>query len=201
MTTDPENHRYSGDDVIGEKFWFSYFQCACEPLLRDGRNWRHPQYDSSNEKELGADSDLMAALQSIAFSVFALEFRMKRALLVMGAGKQKAPLEDMIDNFWLWVTGLPRRREPGVCAEPAEWAGVKRLLHDARVLRNKIGHADGNALRRLLGTDTLRDAVKHHAAVLDAIRLVNWGTGYTNDKSKSRDYWERLKLWPDGPSS
>jgi len=173
-------HRFDGDTDEEAKLWHSYMRIARDHIVESGAipttEIRPVIDDDSNVWSETARE----AIQTILFSSFILEARLKRVLTEMGRPPRKFDgLNNILSNFWPALSQVKRINADGFCSPPAEWAQVEGKLNELRRLRNLMAH--GNLAGVLLH---LRSESAHVLArdlyngVMSAIVLVNLGTGY-----------------------
>ena len=136
------------------------------------------------------------ALQAVLFSAFALEYRLKRVLLANNiCVSPKETLKPCLDKFWSRLAAVPRRDGHGLCLPPDEWAAIKPRLDQLVTMRNKLAHADYTEIVRFLesGQDSEQQAKSFYQAVVEAIKLINLGTGYeTRPRDEVNEYFRAL---------
>lgn len=187
--------RLSGDDPQTEQVWFSYFAAATKPLVELRPAWTPTTTKDANAGELSADPELIAAIQSIMFSALTLEYRMRRACVVLGVAlRGKTYLGELLGAFWSRVADKPRLMQGGVCSEPPQWAAISGRLRQLVERRNEIAHVKYADLLHRLGPAPLETAKAFFCDVVEAIKLINIGIGYVSPGSDPDRYFDRLKL-------
>lgn len=195
MPVSTQRGRYSGDSPDDEKLWFAYFASASQAVVAECPRWKPIGFNELTDPKMNPDRKLVAAMQSIVGSAFAIEYRMKRVLEVLGVlRKERKSLNELLDCFWCWLSRIRRWDKADLCREPNEWSSLEQKLDELRKVRNDIVHSNREKVLAALGNDPLNIARELYNTAVEAIKLVNWGTGYTNDQSASDDYWNRLKL-------
>jgi hypothetical protein len=140
------------------------------------------------------------ALQAVLFSAFALEFRLKRVLTFLNASlKPDEGLKNLLKEFWSKLAGRARVDGKGEITIPAEWDSISAVLSELADVRNDIAHANHRetlAFIRGAGSDPTTRARTFFNAVVDAIRIVNQGTGYDDRPDPElRAYFEPVKVY------
>jgi len=195
MPEKPQRRPYSGDSPDDEKLWFAYFAAASQAVVAEQPLWKPTGFDELTDPKANPDMKLVAAMQCIVGSAFAIEYRMKRVLEILGvSGKEGKGLNELLDCFWCWLSRIGKWDGTGLCAQPDGWSSLEKSLDSLRKVRNDIVHSKRKQVLAALGSDPLTIACDFYNAAIDAIRLVNWGTGYTNEQSASQQYWDGLKL-------
>jgi hypothetical protein len=190
--------RFDGDTPDDIKLWHTYLywarNCARAGLPLDPVAQPAIVDNPANR----VDASLSDALQAIVFSAFALEYRLKRALQSMGVPcKSNEKLQTLLGSFWKRLSTVDRLDGKGKCAPPIAWNGCKRKLDSLVTLRNDIAHANyGNTLAYF--TDKLDPpavAREHYHAVVNALMLINIGTGYeTSPAALVEEYFRPLQV-------
>jgi hypothetical protein len=139
------------------------------------------------------------ALSTVLLSSFMLEYRLRRVLEAMGVQlRQRTTLGPLLDLFWNRLARVPRLDGNGNCAQPSEWRRCERTLRDLVGLRNALAHADYKKTLAHFGKTRRpgRTALKYDNAVVDAVRLINQGTGSDPQRNagQRRAYFEPLKV-------
>ena len=187
--------RLSGDTPEDERLWFTYYHAASADLVRRHPGWEPAYVKASTDPNMMPDEEMLAAIRSIVFSAFVLEYRMKRACEVLGVKlRKKTMLNDLIDHFWDRVSGQTRLDLGGPCAEPADWRTVKPHLKHLCELRNSVAHGNRATLvAKLIPTpeEAAKTAYNH---LMDALRIMNVGIGYVTAGSDPVAYFNSLKL-------
>ena len=189
MTTgDPE---IAGEKEEDKRLWRTYFHWArqaahCRPVPNEVK-------DKENERLPERQSD---SLQLIVFSAFLIEYRMKRALAFMHQRvRERDNLRSLLGFFWKRLESVKRCKGDGYCAPPQGWDQCAKQIEKLSRLRNLIVHADCRNLLVELNEDRAEaTARRHYNNVVDAMKLINKGTGYsTGEPSDADEYWDRLK--------
>jgi hypothetical protein len=174
-------------------FWARRQAMKCEGAITSGT-----EAISDNPQNRVPDR-LSDALSTVLLSSFMLEYRLRRVLEAMGVQvRMRTTLGPLLDLFWNRLATVPRLDGKGHCAPPPEWKRCERTLRDLVGLRNGLAHADyqrtlgGFGKRRRPGTA----ALKYYNAVVDAVRLINQGTGSDPQRNANqrRSYFEPLKV-------
>ena len=142
------------------------------------------------------DPALSRALQTVVFSAFALEYRLRRVLEEMGQTvRPRTTLSQLLTLFWIRLGTVDRLDGSGKCAQPAGWNSCEGTLKSLGTLRNSIAHANyDEILKSLRGGDPTQLAKNYYNAVIEAIKLINIGTGYdTRSRVEIDGYFEVLK--------
>lgn len=106
-------------------------------------------------------------------------------------------MRPFLKQFWGRLRAVPRLDGCGNCSAPAGWQGLEPHLERLVELRNNIAHANyTETLNSLaLGANPEQQARDFYNHVVDAIRLVNEGTGYdTRSKVELDEYFRPLKV-------
>jgi HAMP domain-containing protein len=143
--------------------------------------------------------DLAAALCTVLFASFMLEYRLRRVLDAMGVQlRRNTTLGPLLSCFWSRLGYVERLDGKGRCAAPAEWRRLVRPLTHLVELRNALAH--GNYAKTVAAFGKKRRpgtaALKYYNAVVDAVRVINEGTGHDPDRTSAerRRYFEPLKV-------
>lgn len=188
---------FDGDTPRDRKLWHTYLYWAREraSTSASGVPASGVIVDDANNR---VDATIGKALQAILFASFALEYRLKRVLISMDVPLgPKETLGQFLNEFWGRLASVPRLDGKGSCLPPSEWSSIEPRLKRLVKLRNDIAHANYTDTLQFLSeahgpTEEARDL---YNAVVQAIRLVNEGTGYdTRSKEKLDDYFKPLEV-------
>lgn len=190
--------RYDGETDEDQKLWQTYLYWARQEA-------RYPCTDppiesmaivDDSEKRIG--DDIAAALRTIVFSCFALEYRLKRTLKALNVQfPQKEPFSLFFGQFWNRLSKKERLDGNGKCGPPSEWSLIEPDLKSLIGRRNEIAHANYSETVQFIsaGLDPVATARKFYNAVIDAIRLVNQGTGYdVKGPEELKEYFRPLRV-------
>jgi hypothetical protein len=143
------------------------------------------------------DPAIGQALQTILFSSFALEYRLKRVLMSMNVPfPPKETLGPLLDKCLGRLSGVARLDDHGNCSAPAAGQVVEPILKRLVEARNDIAHANyKETLRFFSGGADPQDQARHfYNALIDGIRFINEGTGFdTRPKEELDKYFQPLK--------
>jgi len=173
--------RFDGDTRDDVKLWHTYVHWALEKA-RFGQTKDKTTIPAVVDDPINRVEDSLSfALQIIIFSAFALEYRLKRVLISMGVEfGSKETLNPLLKCFWPRLSNKNRLDKKGKCLPPTEWNDCFEDLLQLVELRNDIAHANYcEILSFFSGAETpLKKARKYYHSVVDAIRIINIGTGY-----------------------
>ena len=192
--------RFDGNTPDDIRLWHTYIYWARERagfgLIKDKATIPAIADDPNNRVE----DSLSLALQTIIFSSFALEYRLKRVLISMGVKpKSKETLTPLLNKFWKRLYDIDRLDKRGKCSAPTEWNNCFKDLEELVNLRNEIAHANySEILSSFSGPESpLKMAHRYYNSVVDAIRLINIGTGYEiRPDEEVEEYFRPLRI-PD----
>jgi hypothetical protein len=189
--------RFDGDTLDDRKLWHTYLYWARDQATISPSAMPVPGViidDPVNR----VTPDISKALQSILFSSFALEYRLKRVLICMNVPlKAKETLGPLLETFWVRLQHVARLDKNGNCSQPNEWKALEPRLKYLVDLRNDIAHANYNETLSFLSksSDPLQQACDLYNCVIDAIRLINEGTGDdTRSREEMNQYFAPLKV-------
>jgi hypothetical protein len=189
---------FDGSTDNDRRLWNTYIALAKYHAIRTGGQPAKPQHSIAEDPTKRVEEPLAEALQTILFSCFALEYRLKRVLSEMNPqSKPKCGLESLVKGrFWDLLQNTDRCDGKGKCARPKEWATCEPKLTELTRLRNKIAHANYEDVLRFFGKpDPLMLARGYYNAVVDAVMLINIGTGYdTSPLDEIEEYFRSLRV-------
>ncbi|MCC6150452.1 MAG: hypothetical protein IT461_09405 [Planctomycetes bacterium] len=191
----PDQPRVMAGDTPEERgLWNAFFAAPARPLTQLRPEWKSKPRRKGDGKT-PVNPELLAALQSIAFSALLIEYRMRRACEVIGVTlREDVSCRGLIQGFWSFVSQEPCWNGEGLCAKPAEWDNIRPHLEKLAQLRDDIVHVKWAVLLQKLGTDPLETAKRFYNHVIDAMMWINIGTGYISADGDPRAYFPRLKL-------
>ncbi len=189
---------FAGDTLEDRKLWGTYVYWALEKA-------RFGQIKGKTTTPAGVDDpinrvedSLSFALQTIVFSAFVLEYRLKRVSIYMHVEiESKETLGSLLCKFWPRLSGKNRLDKKGKCSPPSEWDNYFEDLKQLVKRRNDIAHANySKTLSLFSGVENpLEMARKYFRSVVHAIRIINIGTGYeTRSDEKAKKDFEPLMV-------
>ncbi len=189
---------FDGDTESDRKLWHTYMYWA-------RRNARLPQGHKPSESQAIVDDpanrvsdEISAAIQTVLFSCFALEYRLKRVLKALNVSfPDKETLTPFLNRFWERLRNKNRLDSTGFCKPTSDWSSIEPELKYLIELRNDIAHANYEETIKFIsgGSDPMTEARKLYNMVVDAIRLVNQGTGYDiRSEDELKKYFQPLKV-------
>lgn len=138
------------------------------------------------------------ALQTILFSSFTLEYRMRRVFHALGVTlRPNTTLTPLLKNFWSRLATIDRIDHNGKCQPPPDWSNCESDLNRLVKLRNKIVHVDYQDTLRAFANCSSPEVLARqlYNSVIEAIKLINVGTGYDVRSRKDIDaYFDKLKV-------
>lgn len=185
-------HRFDGKTENERRVWHSYMRIARDRVIASGAvPLTKTPPEISNDK-LVWDEKAREAVQTIVFSAFILEARLKRVLNEMGRPPRKLDgLNNVLTNFWKALSGVKKIGCDDICSPPPEWTQVEVQLSELRQFRNVMTHGNlSEVARRLQSQDAQAKARDLYNAVMKAILLINLGTGYETKSPK--DAWDNF---------
>ena len=190
--------RFDGNTPEDIKLWHTYIYWAREKAkfgqIKDKSTIPAIADDPNNRVK----DSLSLSLQTIIFSSFALEYRLKRVLISMGVKpRSKETLAPLLNNFWKRLSDIDRLDKRGKCSPPREWNNCFKDLEQLVKLRNNIAHANYvEILSSFSGAESpLKMARRYYNSVVDAIGLINIGTGYeTRPDEEVKEYFRPLRV-------
>jgi hypothetical protein len=188
---------FDGETQYDRRLWHSYIYLAKRYAIASGGRTASSTPAIADDPSNRVGEPLVEALQTVLFSAFALEYRLKRVLIAMGQPpRQKDTLTPLFEGFWTTLSHVNRLDGKGRCAPPAEWASCEPTLKELISVRNQMAHANYKDVLEFLGrTDPLRRARRYYNTLVDAIMLINLGTGYeTRPLYEVEDYFRPLKV-------
>lgn len=188
---------FDGDSQDDRKLWHTYLYWAREQAMTSSS--AIPVAGVIVDDPISrVDSSIGRSLQTILFSSFALEYRLKRVLICMNVSfPKKETMGLFLKQFWSRLRAVERLDGCGSCSPPEGWQGLESHLRRLVDLRNSIAHANYTETLNFLsaGADPQQQARDFYNCVVDAIRLVNEGTGYeTRSKEELDEYFGPLKV-------
>lgn len=190
---------FDGDSESDKKLWHTYVYLARKNAL-------YPKKVNPSGSKVIADKpanrvneSISTAIQTILFSCFMLEYRLKRVLKVFNVTSlQNKTLSPLFGRFWNELSGKNKLNSVGGhCQPPQEWSSIKQDLKDLIKLRNNIAHANYDEMIQFyVGiSDPMIEAQRFYNIVVDAIMLINIGTGYDpGPEDELRKYFQLLKV-------
>ncbi len=188
---------FDGDTPADRKLWHSYVYWAREraSMSASAVPARGAIVDDAGNR---VDATISKALHAILFTSFALEYRLKRVLISMNVPFcQKETFGPFLNKFWGRLASVTRLDGQGSCLPPSDWLTIEPDLKRLVKLRNHIAHANyTDTLQFLSQTSSPTEQVRDlYNAAIQAIRLVNEGTGYdTRSRKELDEYFEPLKV-------
>jgi hypothetical protein len=191
--------RYDGQNASDSRLWHAYLHWARKEA-------RFPAPDIPADLQAMVDDpasrisdETAAALRAVVFSCFALEYRLKRVLKTFNIpfGEREPFGKTFLPRFWKRLSQSQRWDGAGNCAPPPEWVDVEPHLRRLINIRNDIAHANYEETLQFIsaGAKPVDKARELYNAVVDAIRLVNQGTGYDARAPKElQEYFRPLKV-------
>ncbi|GAI15515.1 unnamed protein product [marine sediment metagenome] len=184
---------FAGDTFEDKKLWGTYVHWALEKA-RFGQTKSKTTVPAGVDDPINrVDDPFSFALQIIVFSAFALEYRLKRVLIYMHVEfGSKETLYPLLCKFWTRLSDKDRLDKKGKCSPPSEWNNYFEDLKQLVKLRNNIAHANySKTFSFFSGVENpLKTARKYYHSVVDAIRIINKGTGYETrpDEEAKKDF-------------
>ncbi len=188
---------FDGSTDSDRNLWHTYVYLARKHAIRSGGQPAGRKRAFVDYRMNRVSESLAEALQAVLFSCFALEYRLRRALAAMDPSLQpEQNLACLVDTFWALLRNTDRCDGKGKCAAPKEWPKCKAELKKLIRLRNKIAHANYEKVLGFVGReDSLVLARSYYNAVVDAIMLINIGTGYDpRPLDDIEEYFRPLKM-------
>ena len=188
---------FDGESEHDRRLWHSYIYLAKRHAIASGGSAASSTPAIADDPRNRVAEPLAEALQTVLFSSFVLEYRLKRVLIAMGQPiKQKETLTPLFERFWRTLSRVDRLDGMGKCSPPAQWAVCESILKELISVRNQMAHANYQEVLTFLGgTDPLRRARQYYNTVVDAIMLINLGTGYeTRLSGEVEEYFHPLKV-------
>jgi hypothetical protein len=190
--------RFDGNTSEDVKLWHTYLYWARQKAETGSSVDQTAKLAIVDDPNNRVDPALSSALQTIVFSSFALEYRLKRVLLSMGVSlPPKKTLLPLLQQFWKCLSNIDRLDGQGKCTPPNGWKACIRELEALVKLRNNIAHADYDKTLAYFGSKSDAQAVacQYYNAVVEALRLINLGTGYeTPPITEVEEYFKPLRV-------
>lgn len=179
---------FDGDTAEDRRLWHSYLYWARERVRALSADQIVGASDTAfvgsaivDDPNNRINDSIGVALQALVFTALALEYRLKRVLRAMGVTiPQKETLGPCLENFWRRLANVTRLDGTGPCHPPADWATVEPLLRELLERRNSLAHANYPETLRFLAasSDPAKEAIRLYNGMVEAIKLINVGTGY-----------------------
>jgi len=188
-----------GTSVREQQLWNTYMfwaRQACDP---------HTMSNSALEitkprRRVQRSADRF--LQSVIFTAFAVEYRLKSVYEVLGIShRNRDTLGVLVRNFQHRVEMAQRLDGTGRVRLPAEWKRIQKKLLKLNEARNQIAHAN---YQQILGTipsngrTARRVAAGYFNAFVDLIRVTHRAIGNIapsiSSPSKARSHYASLKV-------
>jgi hypothetical protein len=190
---------FDGDTAEDRRLWTTYVHWARERTQTAcGRQTGRDPRVIADDPARRIDASTSAALQAIIFASFVLEYRLKRSFLAMKVPwPPKETLGPFLQKFWSRLSTVPKLAGTGHCAPPPRWQKLAPILANLVRLRNDLAHANYEETLRSLSTMAPpSESARHfYNAVVEAIKLINIGTGYEVGPHDEVDrYFEPLKV-------
>ncbi|MGZ3579287.1 MAG: hypothetical protein ACXU98_09735 [Syntrophales bacterium] len=190
--------RFDGENEINRRLWFAYLYWARNEV-------RYPASESPKELKALVDEpanripdDISASLKTIVFSCFALEYRLRQVLKALNVEyPNKEPFGPFFNKFWSRLSSTIRLDGEGYCKQPNDWGAIESELKSLIKMRNDIAHANYRETIQFFSAfkNPMGRARELYNAVVDAIRIVNQGTGYdTRGENEIAAYFRPLKV-------
>jgi hypothetical protein len=189
-----------GDTPADKALWYTYLYWARDAAYRALK--QAPALDPdviTDDPNRRVDGETAAALQSIIFAAFTLEYRLKRVLRVLQVSyPPKETLGPFLKQFWPRLGSATRFDGGGTCAAPQEWAALERDLNRLVAVRNDLAHANYHDALQFLSESNpspAAEAARLFNSVVEAIKLINIATGYdTRGRAEIDTYFRPLKV-------
>ena len=190
--------RFAGDTLEDEKLWYTYFHWALEKA-RFGQTKNKTTNPAVVDNPVNRVKDSFSfALRIIIFSAFALEYRVRRVLIYMDAKHEyEENFTRLLKDFWDLLSNIDRLDKKGKCSPPTEWNNCLEDLRQLVKLRNNIAHANYREILSFFSgaENPLKMARRYYNSVVDALRLINIGTGYeTRPDEEANKNFELLRV-------
>jgi hypothetical protein len=188
---------YDGDNKYDKKLWQTYLHWAKRKAQSNSNLTSVDTGAICDDPKKRVEESLDIALQTIIFSAFTLEYRLKRVALKMGVPfREKDSLGVLLGHFWKKLEKVRRWDKKGKCSPPSEWKSCKNDLDKLVELRNNIAHANYKKVTTFFSiqSDPKRLANQYYNAVVEDIKLINIGTGAeTRSKARVEKYFKPLR--------
>ena len=135
---------FDGNTSEDKKLWHTYVFWAYAParsLAGPPPQGKQPPHAADPNNRLR--ESLARALQTILFSSFVLDYRMRRVFEAFGLHlRPKTTLGPLLNCFWPRLAVVDRLDKNGKCLPPPEWSICEPDLQHLVRLRNDIAHAN-----------------------------------------------------------
>jgi hypothetical protein len=173
---------FEGNTLEDKKLWNTYVFWAHEPARSlAGSPPQGKQSALADDPKNRVSESLAKALQTILFSSFVLDYRMRRVFEAVGIHlRPRTTLGPLLSCFWPRLAVIDRLDKNGKCLPPPEWSSCEPDLQHLVQLRNDIAHADYKATLQAFSGGPTPDCVacQLYNSVVEAVKLINIGTGY-----------------------
>jgi len=191
--------RFDGNTDDDIKLWHTYvFWARHSAKSLTGIQPRVKQAAMVDDSNNRTSESVANALQTILFSSFVLDYRMRRVLQAMGIDlRPRTTLGPLLNCFWPRLAVIDRLDKNGKCLPPPEWGSCEPDLQHLVRLRNDIVHADYKATLHAFSSASTPDSVacQLYNSVVEAVKLINIGTGYdVRSRTDIDAYFEPLKV-------
>jgi hypothetical protein len=176
-------HRFDGANDLEASVWHTFVRIALDNARRIGDKRPSTEALVVDDGRYVWPEEARVAIQALLFSAFLLEARLKRVLQQMGRPPSaRDGLDAVIKTFWSKLAHVPKISGVGMCSQPPEWALIEADLQQLRQLRNSMAHGNLERVRADLPSDRAPEvALRMYNSVVQAIALVNIGTGYESE--------------------
>ncbi len=189
---------FDGDSESDRKLWHTYVYLARKNALFPQEVNPYGSKAIADNPTNRVNETISSAIQTILFSCFTLEYRLKRVLKKLNISfPEKKTLGPLFDKFWYRLRNTNKLNSTGFCQPPPDWSSIESDLKSLIKLRNNIAHANYDETIQFIAgsSDPMTEARKFYNIVVDAIRLVNQGTGYDpRPEDELKKYFQPLKV-------